>query len=161
MLDQPMIGASASIMALMGATAFLMPNYILKFFLIFDLKLKWLVLGFAALNTLSAFSPEGSGPAIIHLGGLLFGLLFMLLLKQGIDLSKPFNRFANFFLALFNKKPKPRVSFVNPNKRDSNISKSVVMNQDSLNEILDKISQNGYESLSKEEKDYLFKASKE
>lgn len=161
MLDTPMIGASASIMALMGATAFIMPDYILKFFFVFDVKLKWLVLVFGLLNVLSIFSLEGAGSGIIHLGGLVFGLLFMYLLQQGIDLAKPFNKALDYILALFNKRPKPRVTFVNDNVQKVKKKASKEVNQEKLDAILDKISVNGYESLSKEEKDYLFKASRQ
>ncbi len=159
MLDQPMIGASASIMALMGAAAFMMPDYTLKFFLMFDVKLKWLVAGFAFLNLLSVFSPEGAGSGIIHLGGLAFGVSFMYLLDKGLDITKPFNRMVDRLLAFFNPKPKPRVTFVNNNPPKSK-SKPKDFSQEDLDAILDKISLNGYDSLSKAEKEYLFNYSK-
>lgn len=155
---KPMIGASASLMALMGASAFLMPDYILKFFFVFDVKLKWLVLGFGLLNLLSILSPDGAGTGIVHVGGLIFGLGFTYLGSKGIDLSAPFNKSADYLLSLFNGKPKPKVSYVNPNKtiRKEKPSKTQQIQVDA---ILDKIAVNGYESLSKEEKDFLFKAS--
>lgn len=158
---KPMIGASASIMALMGASAFLLPDYTLKFFLVFDVKLKWLVLGFGLLNLLSIFSPEGAGTGIVHVAGLLFGIGFMYLSAKGIDLSSPFNKALDYMLSLFNKKPKAKVSYVNPNKSTKKAKSSSKSQQAEVDAILDKISQNGYESLSKEEKDFLFKASKD
>ena len=61
-------------------------------------------------------------------------------------------------LALFNKKPQPRVTFVNPNPvKKGNSQKN---KQKKIDEILDKISTDGYASLSKSEKDFLFQASK-
>lgn len=157
---KPMIGASASLMALMGASAFLLPNYPLKFFLVFDVKLKWLVLGFGLLNLLSIFSPEGAGTGIVHVGGLIFGVGYMYLDANSYDIAKPFNAFVDFVLSLFNRKPKPKVSYVNPNKNFKK-EKSITKDQQvQVDAILDKISSNGYDSLSKEEKDFLFKASK-
>jgi membrane associated rhomboid family serine protease len=155
---KPMIGASASIMALMGATAFLMPDYNLKFFLVFDVKLKWLVLGFALLNVFSIFSPESAGTGIVHVAGLLFGLGFMYLDSKGIAIAAPFNKALDYVVSLFNKKPKVKITYVNPNKGKA--KQATKSQQVQVDAILDKISSNGYESLSKEEKDFLFKASK-
>lgn len=162
MMDIPMGGASASIMALMGAVAFLQPNYTIKFFLVFDLKLKWLVAGFALLNLLSIGNPEGAGPGIIHLAGLGFGLGMMFLESKGFSLSKPFNQGVNFILAMFNRKPKPRVSFVNTSEVNEEVTRPTknLAKQEKIDAILDKISSDGYESLTKAEKDFLFQASK-
>ena len=159
---KPMIGASASIMALMGATAFLLPDYSLKFFLVFDVKLKWLVLGFGLLNLLSIFSPEGSGSGIVHFAGLIFGLGYMYLDSKGIGIAiaAPFNKALDYVTSLFNKKPKVKVTYVNPNKRKGDKKQVTKTHQVTIDAILDKISSDGYESLNKEEKDFLFKASK-
>ena len=158
---KPMIGASASIMALMGATAFLLPDYNLKFFLVFDVKLKWLVLGFGILNLVSIFSPEGAGTGIVHVAGLIFGLGYMYLDSKGIAIAEPFNKALDYVLSLFNKKPKVKVTYVNPNKSKREKTQESKTHQVHIDAILDKISSNGYESLNKEEKDFLFKASKE
>lgn len=162
MLQTPIGGASASIMALMGAVAFLQPDYPLKFFLLFDVKLKWLVLGFAVMNLLSMSNTEGAGPGIIHLAGLSFGIGVMYLESKGIQLSKPFNKVVNALLSLFNRKPKARVTFVNPNKveKQEKPTREDDYKQEKIDAILDKISANGYDSLSKAEKDFLFQASK-
>jgi membrane associated rhomboid family serine protease len=157
--QKPMIGASASLMALMGASAFLLPNYILKFFFVFDVKLKWLVLAFGILNLMSVFSPESAGAGIVHVSGLLFGLGFMYLGSLGYDIALPFNKGLDYLLSLFNRKPKPKVSYVNPNPSVKKTAKSINQ-QEAIDAILDKIAANGYESLTKEEKDFLFKASK-
>ena len=157
-MGSPISGASASIMALMGAVAFLRPDYPVKFFLVFDVKLKWLALGFAVLNLLNLGNIEGAGPGLIHLAGIAFGVGMMYLDSINISLSKPFNNTVNMLLALFNKKPQPRVTFVNPNPvKKGNSQKN---KQKKIDEILDKISTDGYASLSKSEKDFLFQASK-
>lgn len=158
-INKPMVGASASVMALMGAATILFPNYILKLFLVFDVKLKWMTLAFGVLNILNLMSPEGAGTGLIHLAGLSFGVAFIYFYQKGIDLSKPFNKIADFFVSLFNKKPKMKVSYVNPKtvkKKQSNL-----VDQNKVDAILDKISkEGGYNNLTKAEKDYLFKASK-
>lgn len=156
---KPMVGASASVMALMGAVTILQPNYILKFFLIFDVKLKWMTLAFGVLNLLNVLSPEGAGTGLIHLAGLIFGLGFIYFYQKGIDFSKPFNKIADLIVSLFNKKPKIKVTYVNaePIKNKTKTSK---VDQAKVDEILDKISkEGGYNNLTKAEKDYLFKAS--
>lgn len=158
-LNKPMVGASASVMALMGAATILLPNYILKFFLVFDVKLKWMTLAFGVLNLLNLMSPEGAGQGLIHLAGLGFGMLFIYLYQQGTDLSKPFNKIADFMVSTFKRKPKMKVSFVNaePVKKKTKVS---TVDQQKVDAILDKISQEGgYNNLTKAEKDYLFKAS--
>lgn len=157
-LSKPMVGASASVMALMGAATLLLPNYILKFFLVIDVKLKWMTLAFAVLNLLNLLSPEGAGTGLIHLAGLGFGMAFIYLYQKGTDLSKPFNKMADSIVSLFNKKPKMKVTYVNKGSKKNKTSTSV--NQQKIDEILDKISQEGgYDNLTKAEKDYLFKAS--
>lgn len=162
MMDTPIGGASASIMALMAAVTLIQPNFPLKFFLLFDVKLKWLMFAFALLNILGLSNPEGAGPGIIHVGGMLFGFTLIYLESQHISISKPFNDLVNRIVALFNKRPKPKVSFVNKenvtNAKSANTPSSDTQAQ--IDAILDKISASGYESLSREEKDFLFKASK-
>jgi len=158
-INAPMVGASASVMALMGAATVYLPNYILKFFLIFDVKLKWMTLAFAGLNLLNLLSPEGAGTGLIHLAGLGFGALFVYFYKNGVDYSKPFNKLVDQIVVLFRKKPKMKVTFVNEENKSS--KKSTNVDQKKVDAILDKISQEGgYNNLTKEEKDYLFKASK-
>ncbi len=158
-LNIPMVGASASVMALMGAATLYLPNYVLKFFMIFDVKLKWMTLAFAVLNLLNLLSPEGAGTGLVHLAGLAFGFAFIYFYKKGVDLSKPFNKIADQIVSIFNKKPKMKVTYVNKDKRRNNKRNSNV-DQTKVDAILDKISQEGgYNNLTKAEKDYLFKAS--
>lgn len=149
----PLIGASGSIMTIMAAAAILFPNYPLKFFLLFDIQLKWIVAAIAFFNCLALFNPAGFPSAFIHLSGLLFGVIYIGLSQRGIALEKPFNSLINFFLSFFNKKPKQ--VFVNTKENSS--KETHVDYQDKIDQILDKINEHGYNSLSKTEKDFLFK----
>jgi hypothetical protein len=108
---------------------------------------------------------ENTGGHIAHLAGAFFGFLYIKLLQKGIDLSYGvsfiFDKFANLSGA---KKATPfKKVHRNYPKSNSNVNSKIVikdMTQQKIDEILDKISQSGYESLSKEEKEFLFKAGK-
>jgi hypothetical protein len=97
-----------------------------------------------------------AGGNIAHLGGALSGFLFIYYLKKGTDIGKPINALFDFIDRLFSKKGKVRMSFLNSNLPVENNYKP---NQKEVDVILDKISRSGYESLTKEEKQKLFKAS--
>ena len=105
-------------------------------------------------------SPAGAVPGyrIVHLSGAFFGFLYVFLLKNGIDLSKPFAKLS------FKKSPKKKTPFskVHVNKASSNLSKTpkTDLEQKRVDDILDKISKSGYDSLSKDEKEFLFKLGK-
>lgn len=153
----PVVGASASIMALMGALGTIVPNYNIKFFFA-DIKLKWLLLGFATLNFLSISSPNGAASGILHLAGLGFGYAYIYLDKEGVSLYKPVNKLINKIMSWFNKAPQPKVSFINKEKI-SKQAKETPKAQDQMDKILQKIAEHGYDSLTKHEKELLFSSS--
>lgn len=154
-------GASASVMAVMIAAATLVPDYTFFLFLVGSVKIKWIAL-FTVVLDLISIPTSNPGGHIAHLGGALFGFVFIRQMQHGRDLSSGVNwimdKIANVFqprptIRIYNKE-KPVKTFLNkPPKQPSK--------QERLDTILDKIAQSGYESLSKEEKDFLFKVSKE
>jgi hypothetical protein len=93
-----------------------------------------------------------------HFSGALFGFIFIKLLKNGTDLSKVFT---NLIMEKDLKKKTP-FSKVHVNKATSNLSKikKTDIEQKKVDDILDKISKSGYDSLTKEEKEFLFKLGK-
>ncbi len=137
------IGSSASVMAILGATTTLVPDYSFRLLLIGEVKLKYLAIVYVFLDILGT-AGDNAGGSIAHLGGALFGFIFVKLLQNGKDWS-----------TLFKRKPKLKVVRNKaPEKSD------VFVNQKDIDAILDKISKSGYDQLSKEEKETLFKASK-
>ena len=154
-----MIGSSAGVMSLLIFMSTYSPNLEVRL-IIFNVKLLYIGIAFMMLDVIQI--PYGNaGGHIAHLGGALLGFLYANKLKNGVDIGLPFERiiFKLFNLFQFNK-TKMNVAYKNKSSkkfsgRNYNNSKT---HQKKIDEILDKISSSGYESLSKKEKDFLFKA---
>jgi membrane associated rhomboid family serine protease len=141
-----MVGASASVMAIMVATATLLPDYTISLILIGPVRLKWLILCFVIMDFLG-ITGANAGGELSHLGGALMGFVYIKQLQRGNDWVA---NIAKFF------KPKPKLKIVSNNlgKKTSSFPR-----QEEIDLILDKISKSGYDSLSKQEKEILFRAS--
>jgi membrane associated rhomboid family serine protease len=153
----PMIGASASVLAITVAIATIIPNYKISIFLIGPVALKY-VAGIIVLLDLLNLGTADNVAHFAHLGGALFGFIYIRQLKKGIDMGN--------WLTTFIKKITPgkkssrmKIKYSRP-KKDEEYNMDKKATQESLDEILDKISKSGYGSLTKEEKDFLFKSSK-
>lgn len=168
-----LVGASGGVYAIVVAAATLAPDAIVLLFGIFPVRLKYIALVTVFLSFLELASPNTGGNAA-HLGGALIGYLFVKQLRRGNDLGKPINKFLEWWASLFEPKPtmkgvyvKEKVSIkVSPNKAkqekaEQSIASGAVPSQEEIDKILDKISENGYESLTKEEKQKLFNASRQ
>ncbi len=156
------IGASASIMAIIASIGAYMPNMQVRLFFLGNVKLKWIVIFLVVIDLLS-ISQSNSGGHISHLGGALYGYFFALQLKKGNDISKWVWPVAAFFGKLFSFQRKPKFKVKHNSgipKSDDQYNAQKKSNQDQLDAILDKISKSGYDSLTKEEKNFLFKQSK-
>ncbi|MCX2450652.1 rhomboid family intramembrane serine protease [Pedobacter sp. PLR] len=147
MATATVIGSSASVMAIIVATATLVPDYTIRMLLLGDVKLKYLAMAYVAMDLVGLASANAGG-SFTHVGGALFGFAYITLLQKGKDWSK-----------LFKRKPKLKV-VRNENSKSAGKSKPASVNQHDVDAILDKISKSGYDKLSKEEKETLFKASK-
>jgi hypothetical protein len=99
-----------------------------------------------------------SGGKLAHMGGALFGFLYILNLRKGKDIAKGFNRIIDFLATLFKPRKKMKVSYKRP-VTDYEYNKIKSDRQLKINQILDKISKGGYDSLTKEEKEFLFSES--
>jgi membrane associated rhomboid family serine protease len=152
-----LLGASAGVMAVVIATAVLLPDYVIHLMFFGPVRLKYLALISFVLTTLLDFS-QNTGGKIAHVGGALFGMAFMLQYKKGTDLTKPFINLIEWIQSLLSGKPKFKVSY-GKKVSDEDYNKNQKAKQARIDEILDKISRSGYEALTKEEKDFLFKAS--
>ena len=143
------IGSSAAVMGIVVATATLVPDYSLRLLLFGDVKLKYLAIAYIVLDLIS-IAGTNPGGSFAHIGGAILGFAYIKMLRNGRDWSN-----------LFKKKPKMRVVKNNTGnaqaRRTNHVDKVA---QEEIDAILDKISRTGYEKLSKEEKETLFKASK-
>ena len=156
-----MLGASASVIAIVVATAMLHPDFKLNLLLIGQVSLKWIAIITIAIDLLSITSANAGGH-IAHIGGGIIGYLFVVMLKRGRDITIPFNRAIDSIVnhakgiksPLKAKASRPASS----NKKASN--PSAKSDQENLDEILDKIKKSGYTSLTSEERDRLFNISR-
>jgi len=147
------LGASAGVLSVVVSTATLLPNYQIRLLFFGDVKLKWIALISVVLDLISI--PNGNaGGHIAHLGGALFGFLFIKYLYTNTIFDKFFDKISN----LFSKKSKLKVHYKTTH---NGAPINVKVSQHEVDLILDKISKSGYESLSKREKEILFKASKD
>ena len=149
------LGASAGVLAVVCAAATLLPDYNFQLLFFGNVKLKYIALISVLLDLISI--PQGNaGGHIAHLGGALFGYLFIKLIYANNNLSYRLDALFDGILNVFTTKPKiqHKTTFM---KTASNVRPSQV----DVDVILDKISKSGYESLSQAEKETLFKASKD
>ena len=155
-----LLGASASILAIVAATAYREPNYPIPLFLLGTLRLKYLALIVIGMDLL--LIPSGNaGGHIAHLGGALAGLAFAALLNKGIDLTAWLNKTIDFLCHPLPRprKPKMKVHYNTDRRQDYDYNARRKAQSDEIDQILDKLKKSGYQSLSTEEKKRLFDAS--
>jgi membrane associated rhomboid family serine protease len=162
-LSGAIVGASAAIMAILMATTTYSPLMNVRLLLIGNVKL-WHITAVILILDLMQFRMGNSGGHISHLAGAFFGFVYVKLLQRGIDLSKIVSTVLDFFTNLF-KRPATPFKKVHKNYKkpvEKSTSRIVVKDkkQQQIDEILDKISKSGYDSLNKEEKEFLFQAGK-
>jgi len=150
------LGASAGVLSLVVASATLLPEYSIQLFLIGQVRLKYIAL-FSVLLDLISIPNGNAGGHIAHVGGAAFGYLFIKLLYSNSSIPGFLDAIYHAVSSWF--KPKYNLHIKHKSKVVKNAS-SGKPNQQEIDAILDKISKNGYESLSQKEKDILFKASK-
>jgi membrane associated rhomboid family serine protease len=155
--DSVAIGASASVMAIVIAIAAYVPDYTVQLFLFGRIKIKYMALAIFVLSSIMDFSVN-SGGKLAHIGGAFFGYFYTINLRHGRDIGKGFNKMIDFFVTSF----KPRKNLKVTHKKVANeyeYNKVKAEHQKLINNILEKISKGGYDSLTKAEKEALFKES--
>lgn len=155
-----LVGASGAVMAILLATTIYSPYLEIRLMLIGNVKLWHITLVFLVLDLIQ-LPMNNTGGHLAHLGGALFGYLYTKQLQNGTDITKGFSSFLDYLTNLFNAKNATPFKKVHKNKYQS--SKKTVekdKTQQEIDAILDKISKSGYENLTKEEKEFLFKAGK-
>jgi membrane associated rhomboid family serine protease len=154
-----MVGASAAIYAIVVATATLIPDY--TFFLLFlgPVRIKYIA-GFYIVVSFLGSVGENAGGNVAHLGGALMGFVYLKQLQAGANWGSWVTVTLDWFKGLFAAKPKVKVTYRKQYSEGQKPKAKSSISQDEIDAILDKISDGGYESLTKEEKEKLFNASK-
>lgn len=154
------LGASASAMAIVIATATMRPQMPLNLFGVFRIRLVWLAVIFVLVDLWSLRRGENTGGHIGHLGGALLGYFYAKRLEEGKPMGTWIDHFFEKLRRIFQRKPRMAVKRSNPRlKTDEEFNEERLLRQKRVDEILDRIGRSGYDSLSKEEKEFLFKHS--
>ncbi|MBR1542205.1 MAG: rhomboid family intramembrane serine protease [Bacteroidaceae bacterium] len=164
-----MVGASASVLAIVAAVAYREPNYRVNILLLGSIPLKYFAILVIGADLLF-ITGENAGGHIAHLGGAVGGLFFSHFLQRGTDLTHYINLVTDFLLRPFtlkqkSRKPKMKVNYegcYQPNqqtKHKETEDKQYSTRESRIEEIRNKIKQSGYQGLSEEEKKELFNAS--
>jgi membrane associated rhomboid family serine protease len=154
----PLVGASAGVMAVLIFVATYTPNQEVRLLFI-NVKLQYIGIALVVVDILQI--PNGNaGGRLAHLGGAFVGFLYANQLQKGNDIGSGLDRIWNFISSLFVAKKAKNMHTVH---RSETVSKNKTKNgqQQKIDAILDKISTSGYESLTQEEKDFLFRAGKD
>lgn len=165
-----LIGASASVMAILVGIATRMPNMQVRLFLLGNVKLWHIAIVFVFLDVVRI--PLGNaGGHLAHIGGALLGYFYSTQLAKGNDIGAGFEKLVDQFVGMFSSsgnkaksKSTSRMRTVHKNKSSKPSATKTVSKtekQKKIDAILDKISKSGYDSLSKEEKEFLFNAGKD
>jgi len=165
-MEQPsiLVGASASVFAVVVAAATLLPDY--TFFLLFigPVRIKYIAAFYVVVSFLGSVGSNAGGE-IAHLGGAFIGFVYIKQLQAGVNWGSWITLTIDFVKDLFKPKPKVKVTYRKDEEKKSKQAPPKTkgasnVSQAELDAILDKISAGGYESLTKDEKEKLFNASK-
>ncbi len=154
-----MVGASAAVYATVVGAAVFMPNYTMYLMFFGPVRIKYIA-GFYVVLSFLGSTGGNAGGNIAHLGGALAGWLYISQLKSGNDLGAWVISFIDWVKSFFVASPNIKVTHRKAEKTTTKRSSSTKTEQEEIDAILDKISQSGYDSLSKDEKQKLFNASK-
>jgi membrane associated rhomboid family serine protease len=156
------LGASASVMAIVTTISFFVPNYTIQLLFIGRIRILYLAVLLFIFDFI-AIPTGNAGGHIAHIGGAFFGYFFSLWIRK-----TTYAYSTGVFISLFKKlagliRPKPKVSSSNTYsarpKSDDTYNAEKNLHQQRIDSILEKISRGGYDSLTKEEKDLLFRSS--
>ena len=152
------LGASASVMAIVIAIAVYVPDY--AFYLLFFGRVKIIYIAIIGFLVTSVFDFSiNTGGKIAHIGGALFGYLYILRYRKGKDMTRGISKLLEWLFSLFSPRQKIRVTH-RKSETDMDYNKRKVVEQEEIDRILDKIAKSGYNNLSSKEKEILFKQSK-
>ena len=168
-------GASAAVLGLAMVAATIAPDYIIRLLFLGDVKIKFIVAFFIFIDIIGIPQGDNTGGHFGHLGGMLGGFLVIFLYKKNYDIVSPLENLFSFLSGGYTRSKKPlsrerkypsklkvehRSESLAKNQTRKNNDLAKESFQERLDNILDKISQQGYENLTKEEKEFLNNASK-
>ena len=158
-----LLGASASVLAIVVATAVRQPEFRVNFMFIGAVRLKYVALFMVLTDLLFVTSGNGGGH-IAHLGGALAGWWFAWSLQKGHDVTKWINGVFDWCSGGFKFKTSPKKPKMKVEKggrtADYDYNARKKQQSEEIDRILDKLKKSGYASLTTEEKKRLFDASK-
>ncbi len=162
-----LIGASASVIAIVVATAVYAPDYKIGLLFIGEVSLKWVAIVTIIIDIIGL---EGGniGGNMAHLGGAIVGAIYALRIKSGHDITRPLNALIDGVVGLFNgrswpqfKRPRRPARPTRPQQEPPRAHRPAdTISESELDTILGKIKASGYDALTDEEKDKLFKVSR-
>lgn len=157
-----MIGASASVMAIIFAAAFYNPAHTIGLLFIGQIKIIYIALFFFVIDFISLGDFANPGGHVAHIGGAALGYLYAKQYLKGKDITRWFNKIIDSIADLFKPKPKQPKMKVKYRKFETDYDYNQRKNQqnENIDRILDKIKASGYSSLTENEKKQLFEASK-
>lgn len=158
------IGASGATMAIVLSAGFIAPEYLMRLILIGTVRLKYIVGAIVLIDIIRLAGDTNVGGHVAHLGGAFMGWFYIYSLKAGVELGSPIMKLQRNLSLLFTNKPTNQrgyTSYRSKTKSPLHIVRDEEDDyQDRLDAILDKIRDEGYDSLSQDEKDFLQDASK-
>ena len=162
-----LLGASASVIAIVVATAVYAPDYKIGLLFIGEVSIKWIAIVTVAIDLLG-MDTGNIGGSIAHIGGAIVGVWFALRIKRGRDITRPLNACIDSVVGLFNGRSIKMPDFKRGRQQSGNTKKEPqranhpagTVSEEELDTILKKIKVAGYDALTDEEKDKLFKASR-
>ncbi|MBR5685537.1 MAG: rhomboid family intramembrane serine protease [Muribaculaceae bacterium] len=168
-LQNCLIGASASVLAIVVATAVYVPDYKIGLLFLGEVSLKWIAI-VVIIFTVLTLDKTNLGSSLAHIGGMLVGAWYALRIRRGRDITRPLNAVIDSVFGLFNgrswkslksmtaKKASPASGTRKQTSRADRPADEV--SEEELDRILGKIKTAGYDALTDEERDQLFKASR-
>lgn len=154
-----LLGASASVIAIVIAVAMWAPNHTINLLFVGPIKMKYIALVAIAMYVIGIASSNAGGN-LAHIGGAAFGLLFVLQYRKNNDLTKGVSSLLDKGAKLFKPKQKIKITYKGKASDDIEYNRQQNLKQEEVNRVLEKISKSGYDSLTKEEKELLFKMGK-
>ena len=157
LLESVALGASASVIAVVIAIVAYVPNHTVYLMFIGPVKIKYIGIFIFVVTSVLDFSTN-TGGKIAHIGGAILGFIYTSQFRRGNDIGKWINRLIDQIVTLFRPGKNLKVTHKKSNT-DYDYKMNKAREQEEINRILEKISKGGYDSLTKDEKETLFKAS--
>ena len=154
-LEVQLLGASASVIAIVIAIAVYVPNHLIHLVFIGPVKIKWIAFVSIILYIIN-LSGDNAGGNFAHIGGALWGWFYMSQLIAGRNITGRFDRMTDTFFSWFKPRRKLKIKYNTPNP-DYDYNKKKLSQQEEINSVLDKIGKSGYDSLTFDEREMLFK----